>query len=269
MTNRMSRVVTVLGLSIVLGTGLAAAGSGMSTAYVVHGINGDDFNGLVESSLPVDVFVDGLGCAIPNLKFGEREGPLSVPAGSYDITISLADEAMPCDGTAVLALSGVNLDEGANGTIVAHRTADGMSGGDGDLLGLGVTASVFTNDFSYTGRGKARLIAHHTAFAPSVDVVISRDYEDPGAPSVTVADFSNPTSEADAVLSQVIAEFRPGQWDVALEFEGTTVFGPDALVLKPFTATYVYAVGDFGGGTFQYLVFTDQDLKKKGRRAVR
>ena len=237
-----------------------ALAQGTLTAYVVHGIPGDDFN--LDPALPVDVSVSGLGCAIPGFQFGNRVGPLSIPAGTYDIKISLADANTPCSGTAVISLPGVALPAGVNATVIAHRTADG-SPGAGDLLGLGVTASIFLNDFTPTANGKARIIAQHTAKAPAVDVVLSRDYSDPSAPSVTVPGFTNPTADGDALLSQINAQLRPGDWEVALEVGGTTVFGPDTLNLKPFTTTYVYAVGDFSGGTFQYLVYTESTGKPR------
>jgi hypothetical protein len=261
---RKLSTLTILTLTIMLGTGAATAGDDMVTAYVVHGIDGDDFN--LDPELPVDVFVEGLGCAIPNFKFGDRVGPVPVAAGNYDIAISLADMNDPCNGTTVISLADVPLAAGANATIIAHRTSDG-SPGAGDLLELGVTASIFSNDFTATGRGKARALVHHAALAPSVDVAVSRDYGDPGAPGVTVPGFTNPTADGDALLSQINAEFRPGEWDVALEVDGATVFGPDILRLKPFSATYIYAVGDFNVGTFQYLVFTEDSLKRQ--RSVR
>jgi hypothetical protein len=265
MSKKRLMMLPALALTALLGTGLAAA-DGMTTAYVVHGINGDDFPALeLDPALPVDVFVSDLGCALTEFKFGDRVGPLVVPAGSYDITVSLADVDNPCEGAAVIALTGVPLAEGANGTIIAHRTYDG-SPGAGDQLGLGITASLFDNDFTSTGRGMARILAHHTALAPSVDVVVSRDYWDMGAPSVMVPGFTNPTAPGDAILSQINAEFRPGEWDIALELGGTNVFGPDMVELKPFTTTYVYAVGDFAGGTFQYLVYTEGGLKEKRDR---
>jgi hypothetical protein len=266
MKKRKLLALPVLLVVALISGNAASAEDGMLTAYVIHGINGEDFD--MDKALPVDVSVSGLGCAIPYFEFSDRVGPLSVPSGTYDITISLADMENPCDGTEVIALSDVMLPAEANATIIAHRTADG-SPGAGDLLGLGVTASIFANDFTYTGRGKARILAHHTALAPSVDVVVSRDYEDINAPGVTVPGFSNPTSEGDAVLSQINAEFRPGEWDVALELDGAAVFGPDTVQLKPFTATYIYAVGDFLGGTFQYLVYTEEGLKEKKDRSAR
>jgi hypothetical protein len=265
---RFKTILPILITITALGTGLAIA-DGHTTAYVVHGINDQDFPTLgLEPGLPVDVAVSGLGCPLTQFSFGDRVGPLNIPAGDYDITVSLAHEANPCGGAAVIVLNGIPLAEGANSTIVAHRTYNGDPGA-GDQLGLGITASLFANDFSFTGRGKARIIAHHTAKAPSVDVVVSRDYWEMGAPGVTVPDFTNPTDPGDAVLSQINAEFRPGAWGVALEVDGTTVFGPDTLELKPFTSTYIYAVGDFSGGTFQYLVYTEEGLKEMRCRGGR
>jgi len=260
----MFRKVSILALGTLLAalTAPAALAQATTTAYVVHGIPGEDFG--LDPALPVDVNVEGLGCAIPAFSFGDRVGPLNVPAGEYDITVSLADSEEPCSGAAVISLEGVPLAAGANSTIIAHRTADG-SPGPGDVLDLGITASLFSNDFSTTARGKARLIAHHTALAPTVEVVVSRDYSDPQASGVSVPGFSNPTSDGDAVLSQINAEFRPGEWDVALEVDGANVFGPDTLKLKPFSAFYVYAVGDFFTGSFQYLVYNEEGLKSKPR----
>jgi hypothetical protein len=169
----------------------------------------------------------------------------------------------------VIDLPGVPLEAGANATIVAHRTFDG-SPGDGDQLGIGITATIFVNDFTATGNGQGRLIAHHTALAPTVDVVVSRDYSDPSSPGMTVP-FANPTStDEEAMMSQINAEFRPGEWQVTLEFDGAAVFGPDTIKLRPYTATYVYAVGDFFRDNFSYLVFTESDLKpQKDSREVR
>jgi hypothetical protein len=253
-------------LMALLGTSAVSAADEMAMAYVIHGINGEDFG--LDKELPVDVWVSGLGCAIPGFEFGNRVGPIAAPEGNYDINISLADADNPCEGTKVIVLEGVKLTAGTNVTLIAYRTADGAKG-PGDQLGLGVTASAFANDFTSTGRGKARVIVQHTAKAPSVDVVVSRDYSNPNAPGVTVPGFTNPTADVDAAISQINAEFRPGTWQVALEIDGATVFGPDALDLRPGTATYIYAVGEFPS-TFQYLVYTETGLRdKRGGRDAR
>jgi hypothetical protein len=238
------------------------AEEGTATVYAVHGIPGQDLG--LDPALPVDVKVGDLAC-LTDFRFGDRVGPLTIPSGSYDITVSLRDMGEDCAGTAVVWLPGVDVPAGANATIVAHRTFDG-SAGAGDELGVGITASVLGNDASFTGRGKARLLAFHTALAPTVDVALSRDYEDWDAPRVTIEGFANPTSDDDAAISSIVAEFRPGEWDVALEADGATVFGPNVLQLKPFTATYVYAVGDFFTGSFQYLIYTDGGLREDRSR---
>lgn len=251
--NRLD-IIRILLIGAVLVCTMGATAQADVTAYVVHGIDGDDFG--LDPELPVDVFVSGLGCALPGFTFGDRVGPIVVPAGDYDISVFLADGDEPCTGAEVIDLDGVTLPDGANATVIAHRTFDGSTGA-GDLLDLGITASIFANDFSPTERGKARVIVQHTALAPTIDVVVSRDYSDPTAPGVTVPDFTNPTASDEAVLSQINAQFRPGLWEATLEVDGAPVFGPTPLNLRPFTTTYIYAVGDFAGGTFQYLVYTE------------
>jgi len=253
MRDKLLRTTTILVAALALASGTASAAA---TAYVVHGIPGSDLG--LDAALPVDIAVSGVGCAIQDFRFGDRVGPIELPAGSYDITVSLADPTMPCEGTAVLQLDGVELTDGVNGTVVAHRTFDG-SPGPGDVLGVGITASIFANDFSNLRPGTARLIAHHTALAPTVDVVVRREYDDMSSPGVTVVGFNNPTSTDDVLLSQVGATFRPGEWDVALELGGAPVFGPDTLQLRNRTATYVYAVGVFPD-SFRYLVYVE-DLR--------
>jgi hypothetical protein len=257
MHNKILRSTTLLLAILAFATGTTFASA---TAYVVHGIPGSDLG--LDADLPVDVNVSGVGCAIQDFRFGDRVGPIELPAGAYDITVSLADSMNPCEGAAVIGLEGVELTDGVNGTIIAHRTFDG-SAGPGDLLGIGVTASIFGNDFSSVRPGNARLIAHHAAMAPTVDVVVRRDYEDMSSPGVTVGGFNNPTSTDEALLSQINAGFRPGQWDVALELGGATVFGPDALKLDNRSATYVYAVGVFPE-SFQYLVYVEDLRERRG-----
>lgn len=238
----------------------------ISEVYVVHGIPGQDFG--LDPALPVDIEVAGT-CPEPlqGFSFGDRVGPLELPEGAYDITVRLADAQMPCSGDAVIALEGVALAAGANSTIIAHRTADGARG-PGDVLGLGVTAKLFDNPDGAVERGKSRIVVHHTALAPAVAVVVSRDYDDPTAPFVRVESFANPTDGGDAVVSQIDAELRPGGWDVALELGGAAVFGPDRLSLRPFASYHVYAVGDFGGGSFGYLIFADEAMRPRGAAAA-
>jgi hypothetical protein len=225
--SRLVLLVMVLALGV---TGVAAADSG-AKIYVIHGIPGS-------AGFPVDVSVNG-ACALPNFTFGQRVGPLSLPAGDYTIAVHApADGA--CGGAAAIGPVTLSFANGDNKTIIAHLSEAGAP-----------TASVFMNDFSATGRGSARILAHHTAAAPEVDVVLARNYNG-GGPRINVPGFSNG--------EQIKAEVRPGDQQVTLELGGAPVFGPTTLNLKPFTATYVYAVGTFPS-TFQYLVYTEAGLK--------
>jgi hypothetical protein len=220
-------LVLVLALGV---TGAAADGHG-ADIYVIHGIPG-------ENGFPVDVSVDG-ACALPNFTFGTRVGPLDFAAGTYTIAVHAPADGM-CGGAAAIGPVDLSFADGDNKTIIAHLSADGA-----------YTASVFDNDFSPTGRGQARLIAHNTAAAPEVDVVVARDYFG-GGPRIMADGFANG--------DQISTELRPGDWTVTLELGGAPVYGPTMLTLKPFTAYSVYAVGVFPD-SFQYLVYTNSGLK--------
>jgi hypothetical protein len=216
--------------AMMLMVGFAGA-AGEATVYVVHGIPG----------VLVDVEVVGVGCALQGFDFGDIAGPLSLPEGTYNIKVRPANAMTPCSETPVIDVN-VPFVAGENVTIVAHLDAMGNP-----------VASKFDNDFSPTGRGMARLIVHHTAYAPMVDIKVSRDGEK--APALMIEDFSNG--------DQTAAETRPGEWYVSIMPAGnmSPVFGPVLVELKPFTAYRIYAVGDVGGGTFTLLVFPYEGLK--------
>jgi hypothetical protein len=218
-------------LALVLMFGAASADMHEATVYVVHGIPG----------VVVDVEVEGVGCALTQFDFGDIAGPLSLPEGTYNIKIRPANAMTPCSEAPVIDVD-VPFAAGENVTIVAHLDDMGNP-----------TASKFDNDFSATGRGMARLIVHHTAYAPTVDIKVSRNGGN--SPEVMVSDFSNG--------DQAVTETRPGEWFVSIMPAGdmTPVFGPTPVELKPFTAYRIYAVGDVAGGTFTLLVFPYDGLK--------
>jgi hypothetical protein len=214
--------------ALILLVGVASADMHEATVYVVHGIPG----------VLVDVEVDG-DCLLPGFDFGDIAGPLSLPEATYNIKIRGSDGT--CTGAIVLDLD-VPFAAGQNVTVIAHLDDMGNP-----------TASVFDNDFSATGRGKARWIVHHAAYAPEVDVKVMR--EDADEPELVVEDFENG--------DQAVAETRPGEWYVSLTLPDgmDPVFGPVPVNVKPFTAYRIFAVGDFAGGTFTFLVFPEGGLK--------
>jgi hypothetical protein len=227
----MKKMFAVLSLALMLMVGVASADMHEATVYVVHGIPG----------VVVDVEVVGVGCALPGFQFGDIAGPLSLPEGTYNIKIRPTNAMDPCSEMPVIDVD-VSFAAGENVTVVAYLDDMGNP-----------TASKFDNDFSPTGRGKARLIVHHTAYAPTVDIKVSRNGGN--SPEVMVTDFSNG--------DQAAAETRPGEWYVSIMPAGdmTPVFGPIMVELEPFTAYRIYAVGDVAGGTFTLLVFPYDGLK--------
>jgi hypothetical protein len=207
-----------------------AAAQEDASVYVVHGIPG----------ALVDVCVDG-GVAIPNFEFGTIFGPVPFAPGTYNVAIAAADGTC---GNIILGPLALTFEAGKSYSAVAYLMEDGTP-----------TAGLFENDISPTARGAQRIIAHHTAQAPEVDVVISRDYYSNGnPPTAVIPGFANGV--------QAQGEFRPGDWDLALEVGGDTVFGPATLYdLKPFTAYLAYAVGVFGTDSFSILIQPVPGLK--------
>lgn len=200
-----------------------------ATAYVVHGIPGGDLG--LDPALPVDVSVNG-GCAIPGFTFGTITDGIALPAGDYTIAISLANPAAPCSNAAVIGPVTVPLAAKTSYAIVAHLTAAGAP-----------TASLFTVDTSKPRRGQARVIAHHTAAAPSVDISLAPKR---GA-KLTLAGVSNGQQGA--------VQVKPGRYALAIAPAGsdTPVFGPANVKFAGSRTYLVFAVGKLDTGSFTLL----------------
>src|SRR5271165_2881293 len=102
----------------VLCLALCAAGFAASDAslYVVHGIPGRDVAATLNPSLPVDVLLNDDVCYFKGLIFGSSSGPLTLPAGNYDIKISSANSLAPCTNP-VLAETSAVLSPGSATTV--------------------------------------------------------------------------------------------------------------------------------------------------------
>lgn len=122
---------------------------------VVHGINGTDLG--ADVSLPVDVAVDG-ACALTGLEFKQFAGPLELPAGTYQVAISLADPTNPCGNDPVITAP-LPLRAGRSASAVAHLDGDGAP-----------TASLWHDDFRRLSRRVGGADVRHGAAAPAVDL---------------------------------------------------------------------------------------------------
>lgn len=235
---------TVLLAALALGMTLPVASAQAEMTYIVHGIPGQDLG--LDSQLPVDISVGG-SCALEDFKFGEVVGPVPVSDPALDIQIYLADDdgAPGCDGTLVLDLPGVPFG-GTASAIIAHLTADGAPGA-GDVLSVGITGSKFDLDLGRSGRGQGRLIAQHTAKAPTVDVDIWRGQRMRNV--IEVEDFMPG--------DQVQADLRPGNWRTRLRVADSSLvaFGPTKVQVRPYQATVIFAVGTALTDSFDVIGF--------------
>jgi hypothetical protein len=192
-----------------------------SQVTVVHGIPGQ----------AVDVYVNGEK-TIPDFQPGKVAGPLSLPAGQYDIALTKPGDAI---GSALLKVDDAEVPGDANISLVAHLGADGKP-----------VLTPFANDTAKLAAGKARLIVRHTAAAPAVDVRAG------GTP--VFEGLTNPKeAKADVDAGSVSA-------DVVLAGTQDRVLGPADLNLKEGTATVVYAVGSAEAKTLDIVAQTIDGL---------
>jgi len=244
------KVVLLLGACLVFSgfePNPALAQSPNASVYVVHGIPGHDVSEALDPALPVDVQVNGSICLLKGFKFGDIAGPFTIPAGSYDFTISLANTVAPCTNTALLTASGVPFVAGENASVVAYLNADGAPG-----------VTKFDNNLTATPNGESRLIVQHTANAPAVDITVSQDRFTFGEypivhPIATLHDVSNGAQAEPLVPSGPLWNYPLTQITVTPAGEKSPVIGPYFFQLVPHTAYLIYAVGSLSTGSFTLI----------------
>jgi hypothetical protein len=219
----MKRIASAAVLGVVagfalLGMGGWAAAADTASVSVVHGI----------PNTPVNVFVNGK-LTLRNFTPGTVAGPLSLPAGSYQVRVFPATNTAGTGNPLISATAPVAA--GANVSLVAHLTAAGKP-----------TLTPFVNDVSRLAAGQARLIVRHTAAAPAVDVRAG------GTP--VIRGLTNPQQRE---LTLPAGSVRA---DVVLAGTSTVVIGPATLNLAEGSATIVYAVGSAAQKTLGLVVQT-------------
>ncbi len=177
---------------------------------VVHGI----------PSTPVDVYVNGK-LTLPDFTFGKVAGPLALPAGTY--AVSVRPQGAPASSAPILSQT-VTVTSGEDASIVANLTASGSP-----------TLSVFADPTTPLPMGDARVIVHHLADAPGVDVYA-------GSAKV-ITDLTNP--------DQAVLVIPAASVPVSVDVTGTTttVIGPAPFDFKAGTTTIVDAIGSAAGKT--------------------
>jgi hypothetical protein len=202
-------VATAAGLT--LGAGPAAANDVKPTITLVHGIPG----------VLVDIYVNGAK-PIEDVAF---ETVATVPGRSGHNTVDIRPADAPAKSSPLLHRDLI-LKEHQSKSVVAHLTAAGKP-----------KLTVFPNDQTPLGNGKARVTVRHVAAAPAVDIVVDNS-------TVLVAGLSNP--------HQAKADVPAGSYLVDVRAAGTTttVLDDASVHLAAGTNTIIYAIGSLSGGTF-------------------
>lgn len=211
-----------------------AQGPRPATLTVIHGINGTDLG--LDEALPVDVKVNG-EVALAGFEFRSIVGPLELPAGGYDIEVSLADAENPGSNPAVITAS-VELAAGTDYSAIAHLAEDGAP-----------SLAAFVNAFPSPTSNQPLLTVRHTAAAPTVDVR-ARNLRSPQSPLV-IEDLTNP-NQAGPVSISVGVYFV----SIAPANSSVPVLGPVPFAPLPRTSYLVYAIGSLENGTLELLIET-------------
>ena len=212
----------VLGLVPALGATSGAADTPASIT-VVHGI---------PSVGAVDVCV-GTTALLSAVPF-KGVATISVPAGTYDITVNIA--ATPaCTGAVAISAPGTVVPAGANVSAVAN-----IAGGTPNL-------AIYANDVSPVAAGSGRVAVYHAANAPAVDILVNGSAGISNLTQKTVQSADLPTAAYDFTVTPAGS---PGT--TVLDLPGVTV--PAGKLLQVFA---VGAVPDEGGqNPFQVITNT-------------
>ena len=212
-----------------------AVSAGSARLFVLHG----------SAAAPtVDVFVTAPGAdltaeaPVGTFSFKETIGPAEVPAGDYQIRVTVAG-----DPTAVAYDSGtVTLGDGGDLTVVAVPNTTGGTAAV-SLLALDSTGAAELFDVGATAGLR---VGHLSADAPTVDVHVNGD----PAPLLGGVPFP--------VVSDIL-EVAPATYTVEVSpegaYPGTVVIGPADIPLGAGTTTDVLAVNELAA--IEPLVLSD------------
>jgi hypothetical protein len=217
--------VAVAALALAAGAAPATAAGSDAQLSVIHGVPG----------VPVDVWVNGTD-TVKNFQPGTMAGPLTLPAGTYSVSITKPGAASATDSPVIGPLD-LPLEAGGNYSAVAHLDASGNP-----------VATLFTNDTAATAAGQGRLTVRHVAAAPAVDVVV-------GGKAV-VSNLTNPNEQK--------LDLPAGTLSASVTATGTTepaLIGPADVTVKDGTGTIVYA---WGSATDKNLALMIQEIDGLG-----
>ena len=133
-----------------------------ASLYVVHGVPGRDVAADANPGFAVDFLLNDEVCYFRGLTFPGSSGPLSLPAGDYDIKISPANSLAPCSNPPV-AETTVKLSSGGSATVALALS----NGGTPTLL-------TFADNLSTVEQGKGRVTIANAANAGPLQVTLTQ-----------------------------------------------------------------------------------------------
>jgi hypothetical protein len=204
--------------------------------YIVHGIPGRDVGASVDPSLPVDVLLNDDVCVERGTTFGIVSGPLSVPAGQYDLKISPANSLLPCSNPALID-SSVAVKSGESVSAIAALDEKGHP-----------TVLTFVNNFAPVAEGKARIILTNAGDAPVLQVTLQ---------SITSKQKFTYTVNPGG---KTVATLPADNYDIEVESNGTVLVPLQPLTLPSLSATLVYAVGSASNGALGLVTKTVKNV---------
>lgn len=201
-------------ISLVAGLMLATLPAQDATVTVLHGVPG--LGG------PVDVFANG--SQLFSFDYGDQEGPLTLPPGTYALEVQQ-------NGSTLLSLN-ATLAADVDYSVIANLDASGSP-----------QLSAFANPLDNVTLPTSRLYVRHTAEAPAVDILLEQN-------GATVATIPNVTNGMEAQ-----ADVAPGIYSVRLNLAGTstTAFGPVDVRVENGNGYGIFAVGQALTNNFQLL----------------
>lgn len=219
----------------------AAAQSSSAQVFVIHGIPGQDVAG-APRDLPVDVSVNG-ACALPNLRFGQIIGPLSLREGTYTVAVHFPATGS-CTSAAVIGPAQVPFAAGENATLLAHLTGTGT-----------LTASKFVNDLRTTPASRSRVVVHHTANAPAVDFYLTTQFGN------ALSTRGLATSVVNGETTTLPVAGQNTQFAITAAGQAAAAFGPVGLGLQPNRAYLLYVVGSLANNSLGVIAKDVSELR--------
>lgn len=133
-----------------------------ASLYVVHGVPGRDLAADVNPGFAVDFLLNDEVCYFRGLTFPGSSGPLTLPAGDYDIKISPSNSLAPCTNAPV-AETTVKLSSGGSATVALALTTSGTP-----------TLLTFGDNLNVVEQGSGRLMIANAANAGALQVTLTQ-----------------------------------------------------------------------------------------------